>query len=101
MLRSRLTEPWTLDSLAAQVYLSRTHLTRCFDTVLGVGPITYLKQLRVEKMAELLITTDLPIGTIARQVGWSDPGFAGRLFRTRYGVTPTEYRRRHAAPPVG
>lgn len=101
VMRHDLAYPWTPKSLAEAVHLSRAQLMRSFTTVLGVGPITYLKRLRVERMAELLLSTDLTIAGVSTAVGWDDPSFAGRQFRARYATTPTEYRRRHAIPPPG
>lgn len=81
MLRDGLAEEWTLDRLAASVHLSRSRLGRVFREAFGKTPIAYLTMLRAERMAELLRTTDAPIATIASQLGWPDPDYAGRLFK--------------------
>lgn len=96
LLRSRLTEPWTLDTLASEVHLSRSQLVRAFDTVVGMSPMAYLRKMRVEQLAVLLASTDLPIGVAARAVGWDNSSYVSRCFRARYGCSPGEYRRSHA-----
>jgi hypothetical protein len=60
-MRSRLAEPWTLDELAVEVHLSRSQLVRAFDATVGMSPIAYLRQMRAERMARLLLSTDLSI----------------------------------------
>lgn len=99
LLRERIAEPWTDGSLAEAVHLSRSHLFRCFDATVGMSPLAYLRQMRVQKMAQLLLGTDLSIAEVARAVGWTDPSYAARCFHAAYGVSPTAYRHQHAPAP--
>lgn len=100
-MHDRLSEPWTLNSLAEEVHLSRFQLVRAFDATLGISPMAYLRRLRAERMARLLAATDLSIAEAARAVGWTDPNYASRCFQTAHGISPTEFRRRQAPPPAG
>ena len=94
VLRDHLAEPWTLDPLANEVHLSRSQLARSFDAVTSLGPMGYLRLMRVQQMARLLTHSDLPISAIARAVGWTDANYSSRCFHAYYGISPTEYRRR-------
>jgi len=98
-LRSRLTEPRSLDALADEVHLSRPQLVRAFDATVGMSPMAYLGQMRVERMARLLASTDLSVAEAARSVGWRNQFHASRCFHAAYGLSPTEFRRRHPPPP--
>ena len=100
VLRCRLAEPWTLDALAREVHLSRSQLVRSFDAATGMSPMAYLRQMRVERMARLLVSTDLSVGEAARSVGWKNQFHASQCFHADCGVSPTEYRRRQLPPPV-
>jgi transcriptional regulator GlxA family with amidase domain len=80
VLRDRLAEPWTLDSLAAEVHLSRSQLVRAFDATVGTSPMTYLRHMRAERMARLLASTDLSVGQAARSVGWRNQFDASQCF---------------------
>ena len=80
ILRTRLAEPWTLDLLAAEVHLSRSQLARSFAATVGMGPLTYLRQMRVERMARLLVATDVSIAEAARSVGWKNQFHASQCF---------------------
>ena len=99
MLRARLTEPWTLRSLAEEVHLSRSQLVRAFDATIGLSPMAYLRQTRAQQMAHLLGSTDLSIAATARTDSWTDPNYASRWFHAHYGISPTEYRRRRQTTP--
>ena len=94
LLRTRLAEPWTLDSLAEEVHLSRSQLARSFAATVGTSPMAYLRQMRVERMARLLTCTDLSIGQAARAVGWRNQFHASQTFHAHYGISPTEFRHR-------
>lgn len=67
VLRERLTEPWTLEALANEV-----QLVRVFDATVGMSPMAYLRKMRVELMARLLVSTDLSVAETARPVGWKN-----------------------------
>jgi transcriptional regulator GlxA family with amidase domain len=99
-LRARLGEPWTLDALADEVHLSRSQLVRSFDATVGMSPMAYLRKMRVERMARLLVSTDLSIAEAARSVGWRNQFHASQCFHAAYGISPTEYRRSQTTPPV-
>lgn len=92
-LRERLDRRWTLTQLASTMHLSPSQVRRLFIVAFGKSPIAYLTMLRVERMAEMLRTTDDAIALVANDVGWNDPDFAARQFRRSIGVSPSEYRR--------
>ena len=100
VLRTRLAERWTLGSLADEVHLSRSQLVRAFDATVDMSPMAYLRQMRVQRMARLLASTDLSVAEAARMVGWKNQFHASQCFHAAYGVSPTEYRRRQSAQPV-
>ena len=61
-----------------------------------------LARMRVEKLAELLLTTDWTVQRCADAVGWFDPCYATRIMKRLYGITPSEYRKAaRSQTPVG
>jgi transcriptional regulator GlxA family with amidase domain len=100
VLRARIAEPWTLNALAHEVNLSRSQLVRAFDATTGMSPMAYLRQMRVERMARLLVSTDLSVAEVARAVGWKNQFHASQCFHAACGVSPTEYRRGQLPPPI-
>lgn len=99
LMHSRLAQPWSLDALAEEIHLSRSQMVRAFNATVGMGPMAYLRQMRVQEMAQLLVSTDLSIGEAARSVGWRNQFHASQCFHAHYGVSPTEFRRQHTTPP--
>ena len=91
---------WTLADLSREVYAGSFHLAHEFKRWMGVSPIAYANQRRVERAAALLTGTDDPIGAIGRALGWPDTASFSRHFHRAIGVSPREYRHRRDPEPV-
>ena len=87
-------EEVTVAKIADSVALSESACLRSFRQFLGITPIQYLKQFRVEKAAELLRSTRLKTGEIGLECGFSDGSYFIRTFREIKHCTPREYRTR-------
>ena len=72
--------------------LDRRTLERRFRKALGRPPAEVLRRHRTARAAELLRTTDRPIGDIARACGFRLPQHLAVAFRAAYGQTPGDYR---------
>ena len=62
---------------------------RAFDATVGTSPMAHLRQMRAERMARLLASTDLSVAEAARPVGWTNQFHASHIFHDAYGVSPT------------
>ncbi len=79
-------------SLAAEHFMSVSTLRRQFKAFTGVPIHTYLVRRRIHTACELLIHTDLPLKTIAEQLGYRDIYFFSRQFRQLTGLSPSHFR---------
>lgn len=86
-------EPLRVADIAASAAVSVSECLRCFHEALGETPNQYLRRHRVERAAELLCATALPVTEISAQCGFQDPGYFARTFRQLYGCAPAAYRR--------
>jgi AraC-like DNA-binding protein len=82
----------TVDTLAALAGLSPSRYSALVRSRMGCAPKEYLKRLRMRRAAELLKTTDVPVKTIAREVGFGDALHFSRVFRQAHGRSPRAYR---------
>ncbi|RIQ13674.1 helix-turn-helix domain-containing protein [Jiangella rhizosphaerae] len=85
---------WRLDELAAAVNLDAAYLGRLFRRHVGLTPLGLLSRIRAERAATLLTHSTLPAARVGAAVGWDDPTYFARRFRSLVGLSPTEYRRR-------
>lgn len=81
----------TISEISHSVGLNRTYFSQLMTKLLGRSPQAYLKKLRLEKAADLLLTTDLSIAEIALQVGYTSSQSLSRAFKDYFGCTPSRY----------
>lgn len=83
----------TLAELAGVARMSPYHFSRTFKDATGLSPHQYLIHRRVKKAQELLLNTDLPVGDVARGVGFASQGHLARHFGRLVGLSPGSFRR--------
>lgn len=91
-LRERFADEIRVDDLARLAGLSSSHFAALFRRATGAGVTEYVKRLRMARARELLVTTTAPVAVIADTVGYHDPFYFSRQFRTVHGCSPSTYR---------
>lgn len=85
-------ESWTVATLARRAGMSRTTFSEQFNRLLGVAPIQYLTQWRMERAKVALRGADTPMAAVAASVGYQSEAAFNRAFRRHVGVGPGRYR---------
>jgi LacI family transcriptional regulator len=85
-----------VDDVLRAVSMSRRSLYNRFAQILGRSVHEEIKRVRVEQLAQLLVSTSLPISHIATTLGYSDIKNVARYFKQQKGMTPLEYRKHHS-----
>ena len=94
-------EELTTAQIAASALVSESECLRCFRAVLDASPIQYLRQLRIQKAAELLEGTDQSVSEIGALCGFQEMSYFAKTFRELKGCTPSQYRKgKRSARPV-
>lgn len=83
---------WTVESLAAEVALSRATFARRFRELVGEPPLEYLTRWRMDLASRLLRETDEPLALIAGHVGYTSEFAFNRTFHRVRGLPPGRYR---------
>lgn len=91
-LLSHYTQAISFEGLVASLGVSYSLFNTIFKVVYGEPPYQYLKKLRVNRAAEMLLKTDLSILEIAGRVGYSNPSKFSSAFRSVMGVLPRAFR---------
>ena len=94
-MKQHLGKPLRTAYLASQANLSSSHYGALFKQQTGYSPIDYFIRLRMHQACQLLDTTSFSIKEIATRLGYQDPFYFSRAFRSVNKVAPTEYRRLH------
>lgn len=86
--------PRSVDALSTLVNLSRSRMQTLFHDAFGMSPMRYLRHRRLERSRQLLLTTDLAIGAVATQTGFTDQFHFSRAFKSEFGSSPLSFRQR-------
>lgn len=85
---------WTLNQLAATAGMSRSLYCREFKRLVSETPLSYLTDWRILKAKEILSVSKENISEIASKVGYQSEAAFNRLFKSKVGETPANYRRK-------
>ncbi|MBQ9538644.1 MAG: response regulator [Treponema sp.] len=91
-IEKRISEDLSLEDVAAAINVSPFYLSRMFKEVRGENYINYLTDLRLRRAQELLKNPRTPIKEISAEVGFNDQNYFSRIFKNKFGMTPTEFR---------
>ncbi len=80
-----------LREIAAQLGTSPYHLSHVFSREAELSFAAYLREVRLSKAQALLTEETYPIGNVARAVGYPNPNYFAKVFRKRFGITPTDF----------
>ena len=98
VIRERIAEPHTLDSLADEVRMSRRSFTRHFRALTGTTVKAWLLAERLAITQRLLESSDVSIDSIAQAVGFGSVAVLRQHFREAFGVSPSTWRTSVRAP---
>jgi|GEM_PF-1459997 len=91
-VQEHMEDPLSTEELARHACVTKCHLIRMFRSSLGVTPLRYITQCKVQHAQTLLLRTDLSVKQVGEAVGFKDISYFIRLFRRQLGFTPQEYR---------
>lgn len=80
-----------VDELCVEVGVSRSQLHRKMKEMTGVGAGEFIRNIRLEQAARMLKETDMNVSQVAYAVGFSNLGHFSKIFRTHFGVYPSDY----------
>ena len=91
-IRDHISENISLDQMALVAQVSSFYLSKLFKEEKGETFITYISDLRLEKAKQMLTTTTTTIKEISTDIGYNDQNYFSKLFKNKFGVSPTEFR---------
>jgi AraC-like DNA-binding protein len=93
LMHEQPAQRWTIDELGRGVGLSRSALHERFAELIGVPPMQYLAQWRMQAAARLLLETRSTVASIALEVGYDSEAAFARAFKRSVGKPPAAWRR--------
>ena len=93
-LRDACHSSLSIADLAREAHSSPFHFIRQFEALFGVTPHQYRIQSRLDRAKRLLASGELSVTDVCLEVGFSSLGSFSTLFASRFGESPSAYRRR-------
>ena len=93
LLHRDIARPWTVDDLGREVGLSRSALAERFNRLIGVPPMHYVANLRMQVAAQELRNTSASLASVANKVGYDSEAAFSRAFKKAFGTAPATWRR--------
>lgn len=94
-IRDQKTGAAPVTAVARSAGLSRRTLEKRFREVLGRSILEEIRRVRTDRIARLLVETDLPVARIADMLGFVDVQHIARYFRVSKQLSPAAYRKAH------
>jgi transcriptional regulator GlxA family with amidase domain len=98
-IAAHLDDELPVETLAARARLSPRQFSRRFTRVFGMTPSQQIEALRLDAARDHLTGTGANVDAIAATVGFRSDDAFRRAFDRRFGLSPTDYRRRFAPSP--
>ncbi len=87
----------TIEKMGRMVGMSRSALSKRFSELVGMTPHQYIRLVRVQRAAHLLVTTKDSLMTITDAVGYQSEASFSSAFKRHFGIRPGEYRQQRQA----
>ncbi len=93
IVETNMSDPtFDVNALCGAVSMSQTRLYRKLKALTGMTIKEFIQGLRLRKAAVLLLKSENKnISEIAYEVGFNDPNYFGKVFKSHYGMSPSEY----------
>lgn len=92
---AHLGETIDVETMARLCSLSPSHFHACFRRLLGMTPLSYVQERRMDHARALVHQSIQPLGSIAEQTGFRSQGSFTRAYRRHFGVPPSQHRAPH------
>lgn len=96
LIEKHLGDNYSVEQLASDLCMERTGLYKRLTALIDQSPQLFIRSIRLQRAADMLVNTDMSVTDIAYNTGFSSVAYLVRCFRSKYGVTPGEWRKTHS-----
>jgi len=93
-IEKHLTKNLTLESAANYMNISTHYFSKLFKSEVGENFIDYVTDKKVDRAKELIKDTDIPLNSIAFELGFNEANYFSKVFKKKTGITPSQYRKK-------
>jgi signal transduction histidine kinase/DNA-binding response OmpR family regulator/ligand-binding sensor domain-containing protein len=82
----------TIEDIAIHIGFSRSAFFKKLKSLTGLAPVEFLKEVRIQRAAQLIESGEYNFSEITYMVGINDPRYFSRCFKQKFGLSPREYK---------
>lgn len=87
---------FTVDDLVSGIGIGRSVFFKKIKSLTGLAPVEFIREVRIKRAAQLIETGQFTISQVTYMVGNNDPRYFSRVFKQKFGLTPSEYKEKHS-----
>lgn len=91
-IRRDFDQPLRIEELASELGMSVSGLYHSFKAVTAISPLQFQKQIRLQEARRLMMSEDLDATSAAYRVGYRDPAYFNREYKTLFGIPPIRHK---------
>lgn len=91
-------EALTIERICRSLGISRAYLHELFRADLGVSPMEYVTDVRLERSRQMLLYSDESVSEIALACGFNSIAYYSYVFKKKTGSSPTDFRKKYLLP---
>ncbi|MGD9810232.1 MAG: AraC family transcriptional regulator [Sphingobium sp.] len=95
LMHHRASQPWTVETLAHEAGMSRSSFAERFSELMGMGPMSYLSEWRLQKALSMINDTRCSVQQAAAEAGYRSAAAFTRAFSARFGFAPRDLKRQN------
>lgn len=92
VLRNLDNADYSVEQFSSDMCMSRMNMYRKLQALTSQKPSEFVRDIRLKKAAELMLSTELPMNEIIDRVGFGTPRYFSKCFKEKYGMSPSQFR---------
>lgn len=93
-IHTHIDEKINVNQIAQEVNMSASHFSRIFKREIGLSPLAYLLNTRLDRVKKLLVSSNKTITQIALESGFNSSAYLATAFMKKYNMSPSSYKRK-------
>jgi DNA-binding response OmpR family regulator len=82
----------TIEDIAIHIGFGRSAFFKKLKSLTGLAPVEFLKEVRIQRSAQLIESGEYNFSEISYMVGINDPRYFSRCFKQKFGMSPRDYK---------
>lgn len=84
-----------MDFVSKELGMSQSNIYKKLKALTGMSIVEFIRDFRLKHAAQLIVKQKLSVTEVCYKVGFNDRRYFSQVFKTKYGITPSQYAKEH------